>query len=366
MDSVNINSLPDLPLPTFTGCEGQIDLKDLISAVALTVGLGSETFSKVISPDGRISVRRAPSIHPYGSFILHSERNKISDPEGHEIKANIIASGSFKEVSRCFLVTPEEGEIDTFKVVTKVFIKHHKLLNSKMVKGIPIMNTNLEGLVHPNISIPVGVAKLPSRLLKPNIEWYLKAEDRDGEAYLDDLAIGTLRTGCSELLPLIKIQVAKDCLLGLKYLHDCGFVHLDITPDNFLIFFVDGKYIGKIIDLDFVTNLMPTSFMQVWGFRAPETEPIYSFQSEIYSMGLTLLVFLTDKLKGNELFDFRIKLRSCSLEEALLEFSDLLPPELYTIIGRMLAQAPDSRPSLDEVIATFDFVISQLTDSDKK
>lgn len=112
---------------------------------------------------------------------------------------------------------------------------------------------------------------------------------------VDDLQ-GVISKGALE--DSAKKEIVKMCLLGLKAIHDKGYLHRDIKPQNILRF-EDGLY--KISDFGLVKNTDPqkagtdlTAIGQIMGtrrFMAPEIlyNAEYSKSTDIFALGQVLI-----------------------------------------------------------------------------
>lgn len=97
-------------------------------------------------------------------------------------------------------------------------------------------------------------------------------------------------------------RVAKQCLEGLKYVHELGLIHCDLKPENILIKSFSRCEI-KVIDFGstcFTTDHL-TSYVQSRSYRAPEVilGCPYGQKIDIWSIGCILAELLT----GNVLFE---------------------------------------------------------------
>jgi serine/threonine protein kinase len=75
---------------------------------------------------------------------------------------------------------------------------------------------------------------------------------------------------CYFTLPRLQ-KIARECLEGLKFVHNLGLIHCDLKPENILIRSYSRCEI-KIIDFGsscFVTDHL-TSYVQSRSYRAPE------------------------------------------------------------------------------------------------
>jgi len=127
------------------------------------------------------------------------------------------------------------------------------------------------------------------------LEVYSNPADGTLSMCLDYMDCGSLqqlinRGGCADEVALASI--AYQMTSGLKYLHDRRLIHRDVKPSNALIS-SDGRI--KLADFGLARTLdsgqsLATSFVGTFLYMAPErlTGESYSFQSDIWSLGLTL------------------------------------------------------------------------------
>ena len=88
----------------------------------------------------------------------------------------------------------------------------------------------------------------------------------------------------------------KQILLALDYLHSNGYIHHDIKSQNILVDRITGNL--RIGDLITVEKMGQKGYFSKYigteEFMAPEIkEGKYSFKADIYSLGLTIIQFLT-------------------------------------------------------------------------
>ncbi|MBT4010937.1 MAG: serine/threonine protein kinase [Planctomycetaceae bacterium] len=149
--------------------------------------------------------------------------------------------------------------------------------------------------------------------------------------------------------------VINNVLQGLKYLHDQGWVHCDVKPDNFL---VDDEGSCKLIDFALAVRIS-TKFGRMFGggksktiagtrsYMSPEQIRRKSLdnRSDIYSAGCLLTEIATRKVPftGNtpeDLLARHLRMKAppiCSVNTNITqEFSDL--------VGEMLSKNPVDRP----------------------
>jgi serine/threonine protein kinase len=144
---------------------------------------------------------------------------------------------------------------------------------------------------------------------------------------------------------------------ALGALHQAGFLHGDIKPDN--LHLVEGTAV--LIDLGFAHRLGENAAFLRDGYvlgtacyLAPELcdpLPAEDFASDLFSLGVMLFEALTGKLPyppGNLRQTFRR--HRCDPPADVRQHAGMLPDALVTLVHRLLAHDPDERPSAAAVV----------------
>jgi serine/threonine protein kinase len=108
----------------------------------------------------------------------------------------------------------------------------------------------------------------------------------------------------------IKLDIIKQIILGLKFIHKNGYVHLDIKPQNFVIFF-ENKIIVKFIDFSSCKKIQQNKIYQTgiigtFEYLPPEIidKALYRktykirYSCDIYALALTINFILNGKSVG--------------------------------------------------------------------
>ncbi|CAI2371367.1 unnamed protein product [Moneuplotes crassus] len=186
---------------------------------------------------------------------------------------------------------------------------------------------------------------------------------------LEDFMRNNLSRLSMEACRFYFIQVAS----AVQHLHLLNIAHLDIKPDNVLL---DSNYNAKLTDFG-IAQLMTTSggrlnaSLGTTNYMAPEVAACgngtsYSpFKADIYSLGVLLHIMLTgDKPKTGVSASSEQstlsespagEISSCFSNEKfihpgeILDIDDIYSP--FNLVQALLAQNPESRPSIDDVLS---------------
>ncbi|KAJ4720286.1 putative Mitogen-activated protein kinase kinase kinase [Melia azedarach] len=110
--------------------------------------------------------------------------------------------------------------------------------------------------------------------------------------------------GCG--LPEIAVRHYTRCILeGISHIHECGYVHCDLKPDNILLLPTEGgKFVVKIADLGLAKRSRQSKKQRVDCcmrgtplYLAPETvvEHLQESPSDIWALGCVVLEMLTGR-----------------------------------------------------------------------
>lgn len=258
--------------------------------------------------------------------------------------------------------------------IGSIYKVRHKLLEEiRVIKVLRSQVADREDL-HKRL---LQEAKTAIRLEHPSIArlFDLTVAD-DGTAYLvmefiDGVSLDSLLAANGPPSVELTLEVAKQALAALGYLHECGFIHRDISPDNLMITrdFSDRLHV-KLIDLGIAKNLAQETGVTAVGtflgkvkYCAPELfkdagVKLLDQRSDNYSLAVTLYELLTGRHPfTGETFE---ELAAGHLFHPPLSF-DLTDPDgrvpqpLRDVIFRALEKDPDDRPaSAAEFAATLE------------
>ena len=219
-------------------------------------------------------------------------------------------------------------------------------------------------------------AQTAIRLNHPNIaRLHDLAMAEDGTAYIvmefiDGVGLDSLLAATGPPSLSLALEIAKQSLTAIGYLHDEGFIHRDISPDNLMLTRdFRGAVRVKLIDLGIAKDMTQTSGVTAAGtflgkvkycppeiFRDADGVTRLDERSDNYSFGVTFYELLTGRYPfTGESFE---ELAAGHLFRQPLGF-DVTDPEgrvpepLREILLSALAKDPDDRPASAE-----DFVAS--------
>ena len=245
-----------------------------------------------------------------------------------------------------------------------VYKVRHRLLDR--IRVIKIMRPQLVADAEMRTRF-IHEARLAGNLRHANIaQVYDFAIEKDGQAflvmeYVNGVTLQQVLQKLGPPSPAFTVEVVRQVLEALAYLHDKGVIHRDLSPDNIMVRQADGGGVtAKLIDLGIAklvgsdTGLTAEgSFIGKVRYASPElfktkegvrVDP----QSDLYSMGIVLYELLTGKHPfGNTDVSGYIAGHLFNPPEPF-RISDperRVPPDLRAVTLRTLAKEPNERPS---------------------
>lgn len=208
-------------------------------------------------------------------------------------------------------------------------------------------------------------ARLVTRFNHPNIAAvYDFSVDDEGTAYIvmeyveGMNLIEMMRSMPEASMPLL-LEIARQTLEALAYLHRKNVVHRDISPDNIMIAIEDGRPMVKLIDLGIAKALDSNDGLTKTGFflgklkyASPEqlgslgADEQLDARSDIYSFSVALYELVTGRLPFRS--ESPRSLVAAHLFEApadfeLVDSEGRIPTELRDVILRGLQKSRDDR-----------------------
>ncbi|MCZ6508136.1 MAG: protein kinase [Acidobacteria bacterium] len=211
-------------------------------------------------------------------------------------------------------------------------------------------------------------AKTAIKLKHPNIaRLHDLAVAEDGTAYIvmeyiDGISLDKMLAATGAPSIDLSLEIARQALKALSYLHERGFIHRDISPDNLMLARDFEKRVQlKLIDLGIAKDLAVTSgataagtFLGKVKYCAPELfkdaagAARLDRRSDNYSLGVTLYELVTGEYPyRGETFE---ELAASHLFHPPREFDEtdkegLVPEALRQAILTALEKDPDKRPA---------------------
>jgi serine/threonine protein kinase len=218
----------------------------------------------------------------------------------------------------------------------------------------------------------LGEALSAIKLRHPNVvQIYDFATDADGTAYIvmeyiDGVTVDDILRGRSVPSLGFSLEVARQSLRALGYLHTQDFVHRDVAPDNLMLTRdFDGNPLVKLIDLgiakqrDSAALTQTGTFMGKVRYSSPEQfagqgARKLDRRSDLYSFGVLLYDLVTGHcpIGGTNLS----QIIAAHLFQPPLSFSESdpdgrVPDGLREVILKTLEKAPEDRPQTAEELS---------------
>jgi TonB family protein len=207
-------------------------------------------------------------------------------------------------------------------------------------------------------------AKAAIKLRHPNVAvLHDFAVDTDGQAfivmeYIDGWNLLEVLNGYGPPPVALTLEIARQSLKALGYLHRHKIVHRDVSPDNLMLTRdVDGNPLIKLIDLGIAKTLEGQGGLTTTGvflgkprYGSPERFSGADFdeRSDLYSFGVVLYELLTGRcpVAGTE----PAALMAGHLFRPPIDFADTdptdrVPADLRALVLKSLAKKPEERMS---------------------
>lgn len=180
-----------------------------------------------------------------------------------------------------------------------------------------------------------------------------------GYIIMDFFRAANLKTQIHNDLTSLHVRIRKlveSTVLGLGYMHERGWVHRDVKPDN-ILFNKGGEL--RIVDYS-LTSRAKRKHKEIQGTKsyiAPETllKKATTAQTDMYSFGITLFLVLTGEFPitgttPSELLKNHIRVEPMPPSKV----NPNVTPEMDQLVLRLLAKKPENRPSsMAEVYTEF-------------
>ena len=174
----------------------------------------------------------------------------------------------------------------------------------------------------------------------------------------------SIRERREELLPILT-PLIRQCGLGLKEMHDKGWVHCDVKPDNFL---ADDKGIVKLIDFSIGRKLKsgglaglfsrkPKAIQGTRSYMAPEQirQKNPDARTDIYGLGCMIFELMSGKLPFTGNTPDQLLKKHLTASVPSLESCSDASTDFAELVKKMLAKNPDKRfQSMADFLGVFE------------
>ncbi|KAL6060397.1 Serine/threonine-protein kinase edr1 [Balamuthia mandrillaris] len=154
-----------------------------------------------------------------------------------------------------------------------------------------------------------------------------------------------------------RIKIAKDCALGMNWLHRLRppFLHLDLKLANLL---VDENWNVKVADFGLSKMKTENDGGMVGSpfYMAPEMllEKDYNEKADVYSFAIVLWELYTQTCPYEDMFESMEELiEAVAIDEERPYMPEDTPPTLRDLIEQCWDANPDNRPSFGEILDSF-------------
>nr|XP_022298273.1 leucine-rich repeat serine/threonine-protein kinase 2-like isoform X2 [Crassostrea virginica] len=241
---------------------------------------------------------------------------------------NLLGDGGFGNVYQ-WNHLGQETAVKIFSAIGD--IHPHKMLRQEV--------TVLRSLLHPSVVSLLGVSIQPRAIV------------------LELAPLGSMATvlkGKSPLDKMVQHRIALQVTEGLAYLHKILIVYRDMKPDNVLIYSLSLSEMvnAKISDYGISRFSTPDGLTAQEGtpaYRAPEVirGETYSFQADVFSLGITLYALVTSGRHPFDDYDFKSEMDRVIAEGHLpppITQKGCVPwPDMQRILSSCMHQSPDRR-----------------------
>ncbi len=278
--------------------------------------------------------------------MADKEKDKPADDNkiDHYVKQGVIASGKHALV----LEVQEENTSNRFAL--KVLLPE-AMLDPEQIQILKYEGKVAQSLDHPNV-----------------IKWFATVHRKTNIYLVLELfrALNIKNFIANDAAGVqMRLRKIVDCTcLALQHMHERGWIHLDVKPDNILL---NRSSEVKLIDFSLskkvkgmLGNLLGGKSTEIGGtltYIAPETirKEALTPQTDIYSLGITIYECMTGTtpFKGSTPKDLLMK-HLATVAAPPSEYNKNVTPEMDRMVLRMLAKKPkDRQKNMQEVMSEF-------------
>ena len=174
----------------------------------------------------------------------------------------------------------------------------------------------------------------------------------------------SIRERREELLPILT-PLIRQCVLGLKEMHDKGWVHCDVKPDNSL---ADDKGLVKLIDFSIGRKVKAGGLAGLFGgktkaiqgtrsYMAPEQirQKTPDARTDIYGLGCMIFELMSGRLPYTGNTPDQLLTRHLTASIPSLESCSDASSDFANLVKKMLAKKPENRfQSMADFLGVFE------------
>ena len=289
------------------------------------------------------------SILNHKPFTCHSSllpQNKNLFSQVYDVDKRKLGFGHYGDVKKC--IHKETGVIRAVKIYNKERTGSLSLNHSWFFRQIEVLSK----ISHPCL-----------------VKIHEFFEDRDNFFLVMDYHRGgdllqKLRSSRRLPCPMI-LQIMRQILIGVSYLHTLRIVHRDLKPENILVWEKEGEVLIKITDFDTAGILMEngktSGTLGTAYYMAPELlEKEYDEKCDMWSVGIIMYSLFTGHLPYTGMSDHQI---ISNIQNIRIDFDNpelsRVPEKAKDLLRRLLCKDPRKRISAPNALAHLWFVEEQ-------
>jgi serine/threonine protein kinase len=155
----------------------------------------------------------------------------------------------------------------------------------------------------------------------------------------------------------VAIDVMRNILEAIKYMHANNVVHRDLKPENLILNSKDNDYDIRIADFGLASFIKPGEQLKLRcgspGYVGPELleDKGYDKSVDIFSVGVILHVLLTGRpvFQGYNVTEILSKNKKCEVEYPA-KYWDKISPKAKDLVKRMLERDPHYRITAEQAL----------------
>ena len=292
-----------------------------------------------------------------------------------ENNIEILKSGKFEEEFNQ-LKTLKSDKFSTIYKVQNIRTKEI-LCIKKIVKTSP--KSNIDNLKKITYDFKNNINNILSKFCVQNIEYWIEKEDfknfSDNNFCIKNLYLLTNYYENGDIFDYLeKLEennfifnedfywdLIFEMIMGLLFVHECGYIHIDIQPGNYL---VDSEGYIKLNDFGLAIKMNELPYLEdiIEGDARYISKELFHFdinskineKSDIFSLGLTILELLAKiELPYNGELWHTLRNENFKISENYFEKCNIINYKEFMILISQMILPLENRPNLKEIINYF-------------